>query len=215
MRVIDCDSAKQIGIMVTSEALKVAKARGLDLVEVSANANPPVCRSVDYGKYKYDQKKKEKEHPKKTSKLKEVKFRVGIDPHDYEIKMTRAEHFLADGDKLRIQLMFKGRQLAHKEIGFQLMQQVKEDLKGMAHIDMEPRAAGRNIMMMLSRLPEHQRKRKFVKLNAADFEGHEHEEEHPEDSEGEHIGEEMTAEETDAVNAEADARAEEQEKSGE
>jgi translation initiation factor IF-3 len=198
--------------MITSEALKVAKARGLDLVEVSANANPPVCRIVNYGKYKYDQKKKEKEHPKKTSKLKEVKFRVGIDPHDYEIKMTRGEHFLADGDKLRIQLMFKGRQLAHKEIGFQLMQRVKEDFSGMAHVDMEPRAAGRNIMMMLSPLPEHQRKRKFVKLNAADFEGHENEEDHPEDSEGEDIGEEVDGDEATADDAESGS---EEEKAGE
>ena len=181
VRVIDGDSDRQIGIMLTSEALKVAKAKGLDLVEVSANANPPVCRIVDYGKYKYDQKKKQKETPKKTHKIKEVKFRVGIDPHDYEIKMTRGEHFLSHGDKLRVQLMFRGRQMAHKEIGFELMNKVKEDLKTMAHVDMEPRAAGRNITMMLSPLPEHQRKRKFTKLNAEDFEGHEEEEDHHDD----------------------------------
>lgn len=183
VRVVDAASGKQLGVMVTSEALKVAKARGLDLVEVTSNSDPPVCRIVDYGKFKYEKKKKEKEHPKKVNKTKEVKFRVGIDPHDYEIKMTRAEHFLSTGDKLRIQLMFRGRQMAHQNIGFDLMKRVKEDLVDMAHVDMEPRLAGRNITMMMSPLPEHQRQRKFTKLDAEDYEGHEDEEEHPDDEE--------------------------------
>lgn len=211
VRVIDGDSARQIGIMLTSEAMKVAKAKGLDLVEVSANANPPVCRIVDYGKYKYEQKKKQKETPKKVHKIKEVKFRVGIDPHDYEIKMTRGEHFLAAGDKLRVQLMFRGRQMAHKELGFQLMNKVADDLKTMAHVDMLPRSAGRNITMMLSPLAEHQRVRKFTKLNAEDFEGREEEEDHHDDDheihgEGESVADldsdaepEIKAEEADAV----------------
>ncbi len=173
--------------MATSEALKVSKARGLDLVQVSDNVTPPICRIVDYGKYKYDQKKKKKEHPKKTHKIKEVKFRVGIDPHDYEIKMTRAEHFLDDGDKLRVQLMFRGREMAHQEIGYELMEKVKEDLHTMAHVDMEPRKAGRNITMMLSPLPEAQRKRKFTALNAEDYEGHEHEEDHDDHEDEEHL----------------------------
>ena len=184
VRVIDGESNRQVGILSTQEALKLAKARGLDLVEVSANVNPPVCRICDYGKYKYDQKKQKKENPKKTHRLKEVKFRVGIDPHDYEIKLTRAEHFLDEGDKVRVQLMFRGRQMAHQEIGFDLMKRVKEDLAGMANVDQEPRQAGRNITMMLSPLPEQVRKRKFTALNAEDFEGHEHEEEHHEDEEG-------------------------------
>ncbi|MEM0897561.1 MAG: translation initiation factor IF-3 [Verrucomicrobiota bacterium] len=183
IRVVDAESGKQLGVMQTSEALKVAKARGLDLVEVTSNTDPPVCRIVDYGKYKYEQKKKQKEHPKKTNKTKEVKFRVGIDPHDYEIKMTRAEHFLDDGDKLRVQLMFRGRQMAHQNIGFDLMKRVKEDLAEMAHVDMEPKLAGRNITMMMSPLPEHMRRRKFTKLDAEDYEGHEDEEDHEDDEE--------------------------------
>jgi len=151
----------QLGIMNTQEAIRLAKERGLDLVEVSSNARPPVCKIVDYGKYKYDQKKLKKDVPRKLSRLKEVKFRVGIDPHDYKMKVTRAEGFLVHQGKVRIQLMFRGRQMAHKEIGFELMQEVKEDLIGVAHIDMEPKLAGRHITMMLSPLPAHLQKPKF------------------------------------------------------
>lgn len=194
---VDGATNRQIGIMVTSEALKVARARGVDLVEVAGDVSPPVCRIVDYGKFKYDQKKKEKEHPKKVNKIKEVKFRVGIDPHDYEIKMTRGEHFLFHGDKLRVQLMFRGRQMAHQEFGMELMEKVKADLATMAHVDMEPRKAGRNITMMLSPLPEHMRKRKFTKLNADDFEGREDEEDHHDDDAVEHPDDEAE-DETDA-----------------
>jgi len=207
VRVIDGDSARQIGIMLTSEAMKVAKAKGLDLVEVSANANPPVCRIVDYGKYKYEQKKKQKETPKKVHKIKEVKFRVGIDPHDYEIKMTRGEHFLANGDKLRVQLMFRGRQMAHKELGFQLMNKVAEDLKTMAHVDMLPRSAGRNITMMLSPLAEHLRVRKFTKLNAEDFEGHEEEEDHHDDDQDIHGADESDGDKDADADADAETEA--------
>ena len=147
--------------MDTHEAIRKAKSLGLDLVEVSSNARPPVCKIVDYGKYKYDQKKLKKEQPKKTHRLKEVKFRPGIGENDYNMKVTRAESFLMDDDKVRIQLMFRGRQMAHKEVGFELMKEVKEDLSGVAHIDMEPKLTGRNITMMLSPLPKHLQKPKF------------------------------------------------------
>ena len=145
----------------THEAIRKAKSLGLDLVEVSSNARPPVCKIVDYGKYKYDQKKLKKEQPKKTHRLKEVKFRPGIGENDYNMKVTRAESFLMGEDKVRIQLMFRGRQMAHKEVGFELMKEVKEDLSGVAHIDMEPKLTGRNITMMLSPLPKHLQKPKF------------------------------------------------------
>ena len=145
----------------THEAIRKAKSLGLDLVEVSSNARPPVCKIVDYGKYKYDQKKLKKEQPKKTHRLKEVKFRPGIRANDYNMKVTRAESFLMGEDKVRIQLMFRGRQMAHKEVGFELMKEVKEDLSGVAHIDMEPKLTGRNITMMLSPLPKHLQKPKF------------------------------------------------------
>src|SRR5204863_78592 len=113
VRVIDGGSGGQIGVLPTGQAIRLAKERGLDLVEISASADPPVCKIVDYGKYKYEQEKKKKEAAKhqKTSKLKELKFRVGIDPHDYMIKIAHAEEFLSHGDKVRVQLQFKGRQM--------------------------------------------------------------------------------------------------------
>ena len=177
MRVVYGD--KQLGVMNTQDAIRLAKERGLDLVEVSATTRPPVCKIIDYGKHKYDQAKLRKEHPKKTHRLKEVKFRVGVAEHDYLIKVTRAESFLMEGDKTRIQLMFRGRQMAHKEIGFELMERVKEDLVGVGHVDMEARLSGRFISMMLSPLPEHMRKTKFKghKEAAEKFDEDDHDEE--------------------------------------
>ena len=148
-------------VLPTRKALTKAKELGLDLVEIAPNANPPVCRIVDYGKFKYDQSKQKKDRIKPASKLKEIKFRVRIEEHDYRIKMARAEGFLDHGDKLRIQLQFRGREMAHKELGFQLLNRVKEDLKTMAKADLDARLAGRQITMMLSPLPKSQRVRKF------------------------------------------------------
>ena len=174
MRVVDGTTAKQLGVMPTAQAIRLAKEQGLDLVEVAGTVDPPVCKIVDYGKYKYLQEKHKKEAHKahKTSTLKEMKFRVGIDPHDYSIKITHAEDFLADGHKVRVQLQFRGRQMAHQDIGFKLMQRVKADLSTRCHVDMEPRMAGRNINMQLSPLPERQRVRKFRK--AGDLEASAH-----------------------------------------
>lgn len=176
-------------VLPTHKALKKAKELGLDLVEIAPNARPPVCRIVDYGKYKYEQSKQKKsDKPKKREK--EVKFRVNIDPHDYGIKMMHAEDFLAHGFKVRIQLQFRGRQMAHKELGFELMERVKEDLKDMAHIDLEPKLNNRNILMMVSPLPPEKQKRKFRKddeefdideSEAANEESHEDEEEDEDD----------------------------------
>ncbi len=147
-------------VLPTHKALAKAKELGLDLVEIAPNARPPVCRIVDYGKFRYEQAKlKKSEKPKKREK--EVKFRVNIDPHDYKIKLTHAEDFLAHGFKVRIQLQFRGRQMAHKELGFQLMKRVVEDLETMAHVDLEPKLNNRNILMMVSPLPPAKQKRKF------------------------------------------------------
>lgn len=148
-------------VLPTRKALAKAKELGLDLVEIAPNANPPVCRIVDYGKFKYDQSKQKKDRIKPATKLKEIKFRVRIEEHDYRIKMARAEGFLDHGDKLRIQLQFRGREMAHKELGFQLLNRVKDDLKTMAKADLDARLAGRQITMMLSPLPKNQRIRKF------------------------------------------------------
>jgi translation initiation factor IF-3 len=149
-------------VLPTWKALNKARELGLDLVEIAPNAKPPVCRIVDYGKFKYEQaKQKKSEKPKKREK--EVKFRVNIDPHDYGIKMMHAEDFLAHGFKVRIQLQFRGRQMAHKELGFALMEKIKVDLAGMAHVDLEPKLNNRNILMMVSPLAPEKQRRKFRK----------------------------------------------------
>lgn len=147
--------------MATSKALAKAKELGLDLVEIAPNVRPPVCRIVDYGKWKYEQSKQKKTQKPAKKREKEVKFRVNIGDHDYKIKLTRAEDFLAAGFKVRVQLQFRGRQMAHKNIGFDLMNRVKEDLAGIANCDLEPKLNNRNIIMMLSPLPPDRQVRKF------------------------------------------------------
>ena len=160
---IDGETGQQLGVVATPIAIRAAKERGLDLVEVAANVDPPVCKIVDYGKYKYIQEKHKKEAHKhqKASKLKELKFRIGIDPHDYLIKIIHAEDFLCEGHKVRIQLQFRGRQMAHQELGYELATRIKGDLATVGHPDMEPKLAGRNINMQMSPHPERQRVRKF------------------------------------------------------
>lgn len=149
--------------MSTSEAVSKAKSVGLDLVEIAAKADPPVCRIVDYGKYKYEQSKLKKTSKSKGPvKMKEVKFRVRTEEHDYNIKCARAEKFLDEGNKVRIQLQFRGRENAHREIGFEVMERVKKDLAGMAHVDMEPKLAGRAISMVLSPVAPDKRERHFM-----------------------------------------------------
>jgi translation initiation factor IF-3 len=169
VRVIDGETEEQYGVMKTQDAQKMAKQRGLDLVEVAANATPPVCRIIDYGKFRYQQSKQEKERKatqqKTATKVKEVKFRVNIDDHDYMIKMHRAEEFLCEGNKLRIQLMFRGREMAHQELGFELMDRIREDLKTVAQVDMEPRKTGRHINMFMAPLPKQKRKPRFQKVD--------------------------------------------------
>lgn len=163
VRVIDGTTNKQLGVLQTHEAIKIAKAKGLDLVEITSNVDPPVCKIVEYGKFKYDQSKQKKERNKSkaAARVKEVKFRVRIDTHDYNIKMAHAEEFLDHGHKVRLQLQFRGREMAHQELGMEVMHRVKEDLLGMGHVDMEPRKTGRQILMLMSPLPVHQRKPKF------------------------------------------------------
>jgi len=154
-------SGEQLGVMDTREAVQKAKALGLDLVEVASKADPPVCRVVEYGKWKYEQSKLKKNKVKPSTKMKEVKFRVRTEEHDYNIKLGRAETFLDGGHKVRMQLQFRGRENAHRELGFEVMGRIKEDLKTMAHVDQDARLVGRNIVMILSPLPEGKRQRKF------------------------------------------------------
>lgn len=201
MRVIDGQSGQQMGVMPTGQAIRAAKDRGLDLVEISASADPPVCKIVDYGKFKYEQEKKKKEAAKaqKGGKLKELKFRVGIDPHDYLIKIFHAEEFLAEGNKVRLQLQFKGRQMAHQEIGFQLAKRIREDLMQMGHADQEPKMAGRNINMQITPLPEKQRVRKFANFKHGKFINPEEEDNVHEEDEGHHDQHHEEPKKTDAA----------------
>ena len=143
------------------DAVKAAKQRGLTLVEVAGKVDPPVCRIVDYGKWRYDQSKQKKNKEKTVAKMKEVKFRVRTEEHDYNIKMGRLEEFLDAGHKVRVQLQFRGRENAHKELGVVVLKRVKEDAKLMGQCDQEPRIAGRAVNMVLSPLPKGQRKRRF------------------------------------------------------
>jgi translation initiation factor IF-3 len=168
VRVIIASTKEQLGVMRTSDALRRANSMGLDLVEIAPTANPPVCQIVDFGKYRYELAKQEKDRKHSTARLKEVKFRVNIDEHDYTTKVRRAEEFLDKGSKVKVQLQFRGREMAHKELGDQLMEKVKNDLNGMSQVEMEPRHAGRSINMTLSPLPAARRKRRFTPLDEAE-----------------------------------------------
>ena len=154
-------SGEQLGVMKLSDALRRAQSIGMDLVEVAPTANPPVCKIVDFGKFRYDISKQEKDKKTSGTKLKEIKFRVNIDDHDYLTKIRHGEGFLDKGNKVRAQLQFRGREMAHQEFGMQLMDKVKNDLSTMAQVEMEPKLAGRNITMTLSPLPAARRKRRF------------------------------------------------------
>lgn len=154
---------QQLGVLRLDEAIRRARSMGLDLVEIAPNAQPPVCRIVDFGKFRYDLSKQEKDKKQTTTKVKEVKFRVNIDEHDYITKVRHAEDFLDKGNKVKVHLQFRGREMAHQELGMNVVKRVREDLVGMAHVDMEPKLVGRAIGMTLSPLPAGKRQRKFTK----------------------------------------------------
>ena len=160
VRVVTADG-QQLGVMSCREALAKAAALGLDLVEIAGQVDPPVCKIVDYGKFKYEQAKLKKQKSKSATRMKEVKLRVGTGQHDYNIKMGRAEGFLEANHKCRFVLQFRGRENAHKDLGFVMLQKIIEDLKTMAQVDQAPSLNGRAVAMILSPLPAHQRKRKF------------------------------------------------------
>jgi translation initiation factor IF-3 len=124
VRVILASTNEQLGVLRLDEAIRRARSLGLDLVEIAPNAQPPVCRIVDFGKFRYDLSKQEKDKKHAVSKVKEVKFRVNIDEHDYLTKIRHAEDFLDKGNKVKIQLQFRGREMAHKELGMDVVQRV-------------------------------------------------------------------------------------------
>jgi translation initiation factor IF-3 len=141
----------ELGIVKTSDAFKRAQDYGLDLVEVSPTAKPPVCRIMDYGKYKYEQEKRKKEQKKHQvqTKLKEVKFHVNVGDHDYETKMRNLKKFIEHGDRVKISLMFRGRENAHRELGFEVIQRVIQDTAEYTTVDQAPRLQGRFVSAIL------------------------------------------------------------------
>ncbi|TVP74502.1 MAG: translation initiation factor IF-3 [Gemmatimonadales bacterium] len=145
---------EQIGVVSVDEARDRADDAGLDLVEVAPDARPPVCRLMDYGKYRYEMQRKAREARRKqhTVSVKEVKYRPGIENHDYEFKTRHVRRFLEDGDKVRITIMFRGRQLSHPEIGVQVMERVMEDAKDLAKVEARPSREGRTMTMVLAPL---------------------------------------------------------------
>jgi translation initiation factor IF-3 len=162
VRVIVSSTGQQLGVMKIQDALRAAQQHGLDLVEVAPTANPPVCRIVDFGKFKYDLAKHDKDKKSNAaSKLKEIKFRVNIDKHDYETKLRHAEEFLDKGNKVRVLLQFRGREMAHKEIGMELMRKIQQDLELMGHPEADPKLMGKNCFMTMVPHPPGKRKRHF------------------------------------------------------
>ncbi len=166
-------SGEQLGVMKLNDALRKAQTLGLDLVEVAPMAQPPVCKIIDFGKFRYDISKHSKDKKPASARLKEIKFRVNIDEHDYLTKVRHAEEFLDRGNKVRVQLQFRGREMAHQELGTQLVGKVRDDLSSMSQVETEPKIAGRNITMTLAPLPANRRKRKFTELPTTDEQGEE------------------------------------------
>ncbi len=151
VRVIDSEG-EQRGVMTLSEAISVARNEGLDLVEVSPNADPPVCRIMDFGKYLFEQNKKSQaaKRKQKQVQVKEIKFRPGTDEGDYKIKLRKLVEFLEDGDKTKVTLRFRGREMAHKELGAQLLARVRDDLENYGVVEQMPQLEGRQMVMVMA-----------------------------------------------------------------
>ncbi|MCG6976282.1 MAG: translation initiation factor IF-3, partial [Acidiferrobacterales bacterium] len=160
VRVIGADG-EQVGILAIEEALKLADESELDLVEISPNAEPPVCRVMDFGKFQYEESKKKAAAKKKQKQIqvKEVKFRPGTDIGDYNIKVRNLTRFLENGDKAKVTLRFRGREMAHRELGLELLKRVEEDLKEVAAVEQHPRLEGRQMVMVLAPKREAQKAR--------------------------------------------------------
>ncbi|MGK7652626.1 MULTISPECIES: translation initiation factor IF-3 [unclassified Roseovarius] len=151
IRLIGADG-ENVGVVTPERAMGMAEEAGLDLVEISPNANPPVCKIMDYGKYKYEQQKRESEARKKQKviEVKEVKFRPNTDTHDYDVKMRNVFRFLENGDKVKITLRFRGREMAHQDLGRDLLQRVAEDIKDIGKVENMPKMEGRQMIMIIA-----------------------------------------------------------------
>ncbi len=148
---IDADG-NQVGVVSLEEAMGQADESGLDLVEISPGADPPVCRLLDYGKFRYAASKKRQEARKKQKQItiKEVKFRPGTDVGDYDVKLRNLTRFLEEGNKAKVTLRFRGREMAHPELGLEMLKRVEEDLDGIAVVEQQPKMEGRQMVMVLS-----------------------------------------------------------------
>ena len=145
-------TGEQLGVMLTREALHMAEEQHLDLVEVAPKAKPPVCRIMDFGKYRYEQQKREKEAKKKQKvvSIKEVKLRPNIEQHDFDVKLKNALRFLEEGNKVKVTIMFRGRELSHPELGREILQRVAAQLKDLVSIERDAKLEGKNMIMILA-----------------------------------------------------------------
>jgi translation initiation factor IF-3 len=172
IRVID-DEGGMIGVMTPKEAIQIAQGRGLDLIEIAPTATPPTCKIMDYGKYKYEQKKKSQQSKKNqvTIDIKEIQLRPRTEAHDLETKLKHAKRFLEDGDKVKFNLRFKGREMAHQDLGKELLEKVVESLKGVGVVETAPKLEGKQIFCMMQPDPTHlkevQQKKKQAQAMAA------------------------------------------------
>ena len=190
IRVIGPDG-EMLGVMPPEEALKIAKSHFLDLVEVASSANPPVCRILEFGKYKYELSKNKRNKEKTAKRIKEAKFRPRIEEHDYVTKVRRSEKFLHQGNKLKITLMFRGREMEHIDLGMDLVRRAIKDLEGVGKPDDQPKLNGRFIIVTLSPLPQHQRVLRFNSLEEAEMEEPDDEQsEDFQDEDSEEVGDE-------------------------
>jgi translation initiation factor IF-3 len=158
VRVVDAEG-KQLGVMPTSEAIGLARSRGVDLVEIAPQAEPPVCKLVEYGKFKYEQSKRDKESRKHqhANEVKEIQLSVRIDEHDLKVKAGHAIGFLCDDMKVKVNLRFRGREMAHTEFGFQVIERFLNEISAYGHSDFQPKLNGRHINLMISPLPKNKR----------------------------------------------------------
>jgi translation initiation factor IF-3 len=151
IRLIDADG-EMVGVISKREALQMAQEVGLDLVMMSPNAEPPVCKILDYGKLKYETQKKKAEARKKqkTIEVKEIKFRPNIDAHDYDVKMRAVRRFIDEGDKVKVTLRFRGREMAHQDLGAKVLQRVRDELDELVKVEQWPRLEGRQMVMVIA-----------------------------------------------------------------
>ena len=167
VRLID-EKGNQVGVVPTAEALKMARERGLDLMEVASTASPPVCKICDYGKFKYEKKKKDHEAKKKqvVVKVKEIQLRPNTDQHDFDYKVRNVREFLEEGDKAKITIMFRGREVAHADGSFQTMRDIVEKCYDVGMVEAPAKMEGKKLIMILAPLPPSEKKKRLAELAA-------------------------------------------------